>query len=91
MAVRRDIINLKDISDSDHDMEVGKSSYSVENLILEFLNSSQDIPRRRYIIARNQLFSLYRRMKYHPENKRLCQAYCDQIKKIIQLERGNKK
>ena len=93
MAVRRESVykfnkaevNCNGMKDSNQSCE------EIGLLILNFLRTSQNIPKRRYIIAKNQLLSLYRRMKYHPENKALCEGYVDQIKQIIYLERGNKK
>ena len=93
MAVRRESIYWVDTTDDrpiNNEIET-QPWQEIAYLILDFLNSSEHVPRRRYIIARRQLLSLYRRMKYHPENKALCEGYIDQIKQIIYLERGNKK
>jgi len=90
MAIRKDSFHWYGKIDG-YD-KTGDSTYqSIENLVLAFLKDSQNIPKRRFIIARNQILSLYRRMKFHPENKALSRAYIDQIKQIIKLERGNKK
>jgi len=90
MAIRKDSFHWYDKIDS-FDKTMDGKSQSIENLVLDFLKDSQNIPRRRFIIARNQILSLYRRMKIHPENKALRRGYIDQIKQIIKLERGNKK
>ena len=87
MAVRRESIYWVDTTDDrpiNNEVEA-QPLQEIAYLILEH------VPRRRYIIARRQLLSLYRRMKFHPENKALCEGYIDQIKQIIYLERGNKK
>lgn len=63
----------------------------VEKIILSFIDNPPNIQQRRYIIARNQLLSLYRRMRYHPENIALCKFYENRIKQIIQLEKGKEK
>lgn len=93
MAVRRESVIEIDGGGLEYNKkrENSQPCEEVSSLILDFLDTSRHIPRRRFIIARNQLLSLYRRMNYHPENKALCEGYIDQIKQIIQLERGNKK
>jgi len=63
----------------------------IEKIILNFIDNPPNIPRRRYVIARNQMLSLYRRMKYHPENIALCKFYENRIRQIIQLEKGKVK
>jgi len=63
----------------------------IEKIILNFINNPPNIPQRQYIIARNQLLSLYRRMGYHPENIALCKFYENRIKQIIQLKKGKEK
>jgi len=90
MAIRKDSFHWYDNIDS-YDMTGDSRSQSIENLVLNFLKDSQNIPKRRFIIARNQILSLYRRLKITPENKALYRAYIDQIKQIIKLERGNEK
>ena len=90
MAIRNDSFHWNDRID-DYDKSKDSASQPIENLVLNFLKDSQNIPRRRFIIARNQILSLYRRMKIHPENKALRRGYIDQIKQIIKLERGNEK
>lgn len=93
MAVRRD--SVYEIDGVEVRYNEGKENSQpceeISFLILDFLKTSHTIPRRRFIIARSQLLSLYRRMEYHPENKALCEGYIDQIKQIILLERGTKK
>lgn len=63
----------------------------IEKIIFDFIDNPPDIPKRRFIIAHNQMLSLYRRMNYHPEKKVLCKFYENRIKQIIQLEKGNEK
>ena len=90
MAIRKDSFHWYGKIDSYN--KTSDSTYqSIENLVLAFFKDSQNIPKRRFIIAKNQILSLYRRMKFHPENKALCRAYIVQITQIIQLERGNEK
>jgi hypothetical protein len=93
MAVRRDSVYEIDGVEGEYNKreDTSQPCEGVSSLILDFLKTSHNIPRRRYIIARNQLLSLYRRMRLHPENKPLCEGYIDQIRQIIQLERGTKK
>ena len=90
MAIRNDSFHWNNNIDRHNKIE-NTTSQSVENVILNFLEHPQNIPKRRFIIAKNQILSLYRRMKFHPENKALSRAYIGQIKQIIKLERGNKK
>jgi hypothetical protein len=59
----------------------------IAKIILNFIDDPPKIPRRRYIIARHQLLSLYRRMNFHPEKVDLCTLYENEIKKIIILEK----
>jgi len=90
MAIRKDSFHWYGKIDGVD--KTGDSTFqSIENLVLAFFKGSQNIPKRRFIIAKNQILSLYRRMKFHPENKALYRAYIDQINQIIKLERGNKK
>ncbi len=63
----------------------------IKRVILNFIDNPPNIQRRRYIIACNQMLSLYRRMNYHPENIALCQFYKNRIKQIIKLEKGKEK
>ena len=60
----------------------------IENAILDFINNPPHIPKRRFIIAHNQMLSLYRRMNFYPEKKVLFEFYKN---KIIQLEKGKEK
>ena len=50
-----------------------QSEAEIKKFILGFINKPPNIPRRRFIVARNQMLSLYRRMNYHPEKKVLCE------------------
>ncbi len=68
-----------------------QSGVKIEEIILDFFNNPPDIPRRRYVVARNQILSLHKRMGYHPENIALCQFYKNRIKQIIKLEKGKEK
>ncbi|MBA7520190.1 hypothetical protein ES705_12283 [subsurface metagenome] len=90
MAIRKDSFHWYGKIDG-VDKTGDSTSQSIEDLVLGFLKESQNIPKRRFIIARNQILSLYRRMKIYPENKALRRAYIDQIKQLIKLERGNEK
>ncbi len=63
----------------------------IEKIILAFINNPPNSPVRRFTIAYNQILSLYRRRRYHPEKKVLCKFYENRIKQIIQLEKGNEK
>ena len=39
----------------------------LEKIILDFMNNPPSIPNRGFVIARNQILSLYRRMRYLPQ------------------------
>lgn len=64
---------------------------NIEKIILNFIRNPPNIPKRRYVIARNQLLSVYRRMEYYPEKKELCKFYENRIIEIIKLEKGKEK
>ncbi len=68
-----------------------QSGIRLEKIILDFMRNPPNIPKRDFVIARNQILSLFRRMKYHPENIVLCKFYENRIKQIIQLEKGKEK
>ncbi|MHA2007085.1 MAG: hypothetical protein ACXACO_08185 [Promethearchaeota archaeon] len=64
---------------------------SIEDEIIKFFNRIPEIPKRDHIIAKNQILSLYRRMKYYPKKKDLNNYYVDNILQIINLQEGNAK
>ncbi|MFW9939456.1 MAG: hypothetical protein ACFFFT_00350 [Candidatus Thorarchaeota archaeon] len=90
MAIKNDSFQWDDRTENKNKLKTAPG-HSIEKYIINFLKHSHDIPKKRLIIARNQIFSLYRRMKIYPEKKALCKVYADQIIQIIKLERGNKK
>ena len=90
MAIRNDSFHWNGNIDR-YNKRKDTTSQPIEHVILNFLKDSHNIPKRRLIIGKNQIFSLYRRMKLYPEKKALCKGYIDQITQIIKLERGNEK
>ena len=90
MAIRNDSFRWNGKIDRYNKIK-DNSAQSLENIILNFLKDSRSIPKRRFVVARNQIFSLYRRMKLYPEKRALCKGYNDQIIQIIKLERGIEK
>ena len=67
---------------------------TIEEIIVgfvKFTKNNKRIKRKRAIIALNQIYSLYRRMDFHPDKKGLIKKYENDIKEIIKLERGKAK
>lgn len=67
---------------------IGKEKRTIEQIIVSFVKDHRGVPKDRFIIARNQIYSLYKRMSFHPDKKSLITKYESDIKEIVKLERG---
>ena len=65
-----------------------KEERTIEQIMVSFIENHKGVPKNRFVIARNQIYSLYKRMEYHPDKKLLIEKYESDIKKIIKFERG---
>jgi hypothetical protein len=92
MAIRnKNVISLEGLETITIERHIEYKIQSIEDIILNFFSNIPKIPKRDQIIAKNQILSLYRRMKHYPEKIALNNFYVSNILQIIDLQEGKVK